>query len=993
VDVHAAIGGDGGVGGSGGNVVVLNEGLIETSGKNSSGISAQSIGGGGGDGGDVEVRTATLDDIGLSPRGPQSGGTTNEESKSFSVDVSIGAGGAGGAAGDGGEVGVTNTGSIHTRNDKAHGIFAQSIGGGGGTGGASVTDVGGGSGDTSVTVNLGLGGKGGAGGSADVVWVNNQNTVTTLGDASHGIVAQSIGGGGGLGGVSVTTPASGGSNATVNLTTTIGGRGGVGGSGSNVLVASTGRIDTSGQASYGILAQSIGGGGGNAGTSQAPDSTSTNWSLNLTLGGSGGGAGKGGAVTITNVGAISTLGNDSHGALAQSIGGGGGNAGSAHSGEAQSWKDLNIAVGAQGGTGNDGGAVVLANTGTITTHGDGSIGVLAQSIGAGGGVGGTAGIGRDGIIGIGGSGGAGGDGAAVLVMQAGAISTLGVAAQGIFAQSIGGGGGIAGNVDRGLGAGSLLGLALALAQNGGSAGDGGTVTVASQGDITTGGMGANGIFAQSVGGGGGLAGDPGTGLSFAGSVGGDGDGSIVNVNHTGDVTTQGDAAHGIFAQSVGGSNSVGGTVNIQVTGDITAHGVDSTGIFAQSTGGNGGSDITINIQTNGTVHGGSGESAGVRIEGGANNTLTNHGTITTLNGTTGVAIRGGSGNEVVENYGTLIGQVLLGGGANTWNNHPGSIMNVEMTFDLGTGNTMNNDGLLRGSGQIIGNVLNAGTISPGNSAGSLTIDGSLNLLGSANMTFDIGGRQQGTSYDFMHVTNHVQFAGSLSLSLIDNFMPSLTDVFTLMEFNSAFGVFGNIFNGGWLKTLDNLGAFQVNYTQTSLQVGSFVAANVSLKASIQRNAAGHIVLRFPGVSGNHYAVAYTTNLVGATWTAVPAPTFTFPAPAVGEWIDDGTQTGGLTGGSKFYQVKLMGTSAANTPPMIWISRNASGQPILLFAGSPGHGHVVEYTTNLQGNLWTPITSAVFAFPEPGVCQWTDDGTLTGGLNVPLRAYRVKLQLE
>jgi hypothetical protein len=39
--------------------------------------------------------------------------------------------------------------------------------------------------------------------------------------------------------------------------------------------------------------------------------------------------------------------------------------------------------------------------------------------------------------------------------------------------------------------------------------------------------------------------------------------------------------------------------------------------------------------------------------------------------------------------------------------------------------------------------------------------------------------------------------------------------------------------------------------------------------------------------------------------------------------------------------------------------------------------------------WTPVTTALFTFPSPGVCQWVDDGTLTGGLNGPVRFYRVK----
>jgi hypothetical protein len=47
-------------------------------------------------------------------------------------------GGHGGSGGDGGQVSVTSAGRITTAKDDCHGIFAQSLGGGGGNGGFSI---------------------------------------------------------------------------------------------------------------------------------------------------------------------------------------------------------------------------------------------------------------------------------------------------------------------------------------------------------------------------------------------------------------------------------------------------------------------------------------------------------------------------------------------------------------------------------------------------------------------------------------------------------------------------------------------------------------------------------------------------------------------------------------------------------------------------------------------------------------------------------------
>ncbi len=53
----------------------------------------------------------------------------------------VGFGADGASAGPGGIVSVTNSGSITTDQDFSHAIFAQSIGGGGGTGGSGAASV------------------------------------------------------------------------------------------------------------------------------------------------------------------------------------------------------------------------------------------------------------------------------------------------------------------------------------------------------------------------------------------------------------------------------------------------------------------------------------------------------------------------------------------------------------------------------------------------------------------------------------------------------------------------------------------------------------------------------------------------------------------------------------------------------------------------------------------------------------------------------------
>ncbi len=101
---------------------------------------------------------------------------------------------------------------------------------------------------------------------------------------------------------------------------------------------------TGGDAAIGVLALSVGGGGGNAGPASAVATSGVSFDKTLnevlgklpiadtlsvsdTVGGSGGVGNRGGTVQVTNEGTVLTGGSNATGIQAQSIGGGGGNGG------------------------------------------------------------------------------------------------------------------------------------------------------------------------------------------------------------------------------------------------------------------------------------------------------------------------------------------------------------------------------------------------------------------------------------------------------------------------------------------------------------------------------------------------------------------------------------------------------------------------------------------------------------------------------------------
>ena len=90
-----------------------------------------------------------------------------------------------------------------------------------------------------------------------------------------------------------------------------------------VNVDRDGAISTIGVNASAILAQSVGGGGGNTALSMNLDLLSNDFQA-VSLGRKGGEGGDASDVTVTSAGKLSTKGDDSSGVLVQSVAGGGG---------------------------------------------------------------------------------------------------------------------------------------------------------------------------------------------------------------------------------------------------------------------------------------------------------------------------------------------------------------------------------------------------------------------------------------------------------------------------------------------------------------------------------------------------------------------------------------------------------------------------------------------------------------------------------------------
>ena len=730
----------GGSGGNGGNTgasntatTVVNSGSIVTFGADAPGIVAQSVAGGGGTGG----KAASSIGSGKSTGDGGNGSAGTVSAMVTSVSNAFAAGGAGALAQYGSIAGLTGLANGLLGNPSQLG--APRLGGDPASDaagleglGASAGNSGDGTNSTSVTIGVGVGGRGGGGGAAGAVNVTNSGGIGTVGAMSDGILAQSIGGGGGKGGA--TTFSTTGND--VQGAISVGGSGGSGGNGGPVTVANTGSIVTIGGLSAGVVAQSIGGGGGVGGTSGAKvksgNGGSSVLSVPIAIGGNGGGGGTAGQVTVTNDGSILTRSHDAIGILAQSVGGGGGivktlstdtadNNGGGATAKGGDY-GLNLTFGGAAGTSGNANAVSVNSGGSIATSGSNAYGILAQSIGGGGGL--VLG-GKPNGSNFFGSGRASGSGSTVQVTVDGSIATTGQGAVGILAQSIGGGGGLAGDIGQ-------TSQRVGFTPSPNRSGDGGPVTIGigQNGTVTTNALNTPAILAQSIGGGGGRVTN--NSGAFSGTAGGAGTGGAVTISVAGQVSALGAASPGIYAESVSaGAAPAGSVVKVTVAqGGLVSGGKDFNARDGYGAG------IYV-------VSGGQGASN--------SNTITNNGTITSVNGSSGTAIYSTGGYTTVVNNsgGTITGAVNLlnGGGGGTVVNNPGGTLQPGGAVNLGAAGRLVNSGLIvlgspdqAGGTTVTGDfeqtatgVLRVNLQAGANTAGNLQVNGAARLAGSVDV--------------------------------------------------------------------------------------------------------------------------------------------------------------------------------------------------------------------------------------------------------------------
>jgi hypothetical protein len=298
--------------------------------------------------------------------------------------------------------------------------------------------------------------------------------------------------------------------------------------------------------------------------------------------------------------------------------------------------------------------------------------------------------------------------------------------------------------------------------------------------------------------------------------------------------------------------TTGGIVSIEnsnvalTSGSISYNGATAGSLPIEGTG------TSAVIGPNFTVSGRISDIGNVVFVGGTNRTLTNNGTLALNASGQATAItpssftNGATGAFLVTNGATATfntanplsnaGEILIGTssamslGAGDTLNQTGGSTTVNGTLNATNGTSLNiAGGTLGGTGTINftgdGGILNntGGTVSPGASPGTLTVNGSYAQGAGGTLLVELGGTGVG-QFDLLDISGAASLDGLLFVSLFGGFVPTVGQTFTIMEFGSRSGAFTGV------SSLNTGFTYSVSYSPTAATLRVETAGQVATAA-------------------------------------------------------------------------------------------------------------------------------------------------------------------
>jgi fibronectin-binding autotransporter adhesin len=188
----------------------------------------------------------------------------------------------------------------------------------------------------------------------------------------------------------------------------------------------------------------------------------------------------------------------------------------------------------------------------------------------------------------------------------------------------------------------------------------------------------------------------------------------------------------------------------------------------------------------------------------------------------------------------------------------------------GAGTLHLNGGSLFGTGSLFYSVVDAATLSPGDTTttpGVLTVTRTYAQSAAGALDISIGGAAPGTGYDRLSVTKGATLSGTLNVHLINGFVPAIGSTFDILNASSVSGVFSTV-NGLAINGSEH---FEVSYdgNHVSLIVVAGPAApgtgiTVTQFDRVRRGSAVVTAAVARPASASRFATARSVSVAGRT---------------------------------------------------------------------------------------------------------------------------------
>ena len=138
------------------------------------------------------------------------------------------------------------------------------------------------------------------------------------------------------------------------------------------------------------------------------------------------------------------------------------------------------------------------------------------------------------------------------------------------------------------------------------------------------------------------------------------------------------------------------------------------------------------------------------------------------------------------------------------------------------------DGLLSGTGNVVADVINGGTVGPGNSTGLIQVTGDYEQQGGGILNIELAGA---ADFDVLAISGMATLDGTLDVVLINSFFPTPGETFEIMTFASHSGEFSSA--TGDVGLLDPVTFLLPLYSSTNLLLFTAIPGDGSLNGEVQ----------------------------------------------------------------------------------------------------------------------------------------------------------------